>query len=190
MATEHLRTPSVRGDGGVSGVDPRPAAPGDTIHVGRAWLLAQRITESRIVDGHADLLADDIFCLPDGPVLLDCLEFDDHLRYIDGIADAAFLAMDLEFLGRSDLGGYFLDEYSWLAGDSAPPALKDLYIAYRAVVRAKVTAPESHRAVLTPGRRAATHRYRTRPPSSRRRPTHSRWRRSSHREDYAGPITG
>jgi aminoglycoside phosphotransferase family enzyme len=91
---------------------------------GRAWLFTQRITESRIVDGHADFVADDIFCLPDGPVLLDCLEFDDHLRYIDRIADAVFLAMDLEFLGRNDPGGYFLDEYSRLAGDSAPPALK------------------------------------------------------------------
>jgi len=36
------------------------------------------------VDGHGDLLADDIFCVPDGPLLLDCLEFDDHLRYVDG----------------------------------------------------------------------------------------------------------
>ena len=36
--------------------------------------------------------------------MLDCLEFDDRLRYVDGIDDAAFLAMDLEFLGREDLG--------------------------------------------------------------------------------------
>ena len=46
--------------------------------------------------------------------------------------------MDLEFLGRNDLGGLFLDEYGRLAGDSAPLALKDFYIAYRAAVRAKV----------------------------------------------------
>jgi len=71
-------------------------------------------------------------------VLLDCLEFDDQLRYVDGIDDAAFLAMDLEFLGRKDLGDYFLDEYSRLARDTAPRSLKDFYIAYRALVRAKV----------------------------------------------------
>jgi aminoglycoside phosphotransferase family enzyme/predicted kinase len=105
---------------------------------GRATLFAQRIRDRRIVDGHADLLADDIFCLPGGPALLDCLEFDDHLRYVDGIDDAAFLAMDLEFLGRKDLGGEFLDHYRRLSGDSAPQALTDFYIAYRAVVRAKV----------------------------------------------------
>ena len=105
---------------------------------GRAVLFAQRITDRRIVDGHADLLADDIFCMPGGPVVLDCLEFDDDLRYVDGIDDAAFLAMDLEFLGRKDLGEFFLERYRQLAGDNAPPALMDFYIAYRAVVRAKV----------------------------------------------------
>jgi len=105
---------------------------------GRSMLFAQRITDRRIVDGHADLLADDVFCLADGPALLDCLEFDDQLRYVDGIDDAAFLAMDLEFLGRKDLGDAFLDHYVRVSGDSAPPALTDFYIAYRAVVRAKV----------------------------------------------------
>jgi aminoglycoside phosphotransferase family enzyme len=105
---------------------------------GRSMLFTHRITDGRIVDGHADLLADDIFCMSEGPVLLDCLEFDDQLRYVDGIDDAAFLAMDLEFLGRKDLGDHFLDEYSRLARDTAPRSLKDFYIAYRAVVRAKV----------------------------------------------------
>jgi aminoglycoside phosphotransferase family enzyme/predicted kinase len=105
---------------------------------GRSTLFTHRIADGRIVDGHADLLADDIFCMPEGPVLLDCLEFDDQLRYVDGIDDAAFLAMDLEFLGRKDLGDHFLDEYSRLARDTSPRSLKDFYIAYRAVVRAKV----------------------------------------------------
>lgn len=105
---------------------------------GRAALFAERICDGRVVDGHGDLLADDIFCLPDGPEILDCLEFDDHLRYVDVIDDAAFLAMDLEFLGREDLAEFFLDHYSRLASDQAPQSLKDFYIAYRALVRAKV----------------------------------------------------
>lgn len=105
---------------------------------GRGPLFAHRIAERRIVDGHADLLADDIFCMPDGPALLDCLEFDSHLRYVDGIDDAAFLAMDLEFLGRKELAEHFLDEYCRRADDPSPRSLVDFYIAYRAVVRAKV----------------------------------------------------
>lgn len=105
---------------------------------GRADLFTERIGARRIVDGHADLLADDIFCAPEELAILDCLEFDDNLRYVDGIDDAAFLAMDLEFLGHRDLGDYFLEEYRRCAGDSAPNALTHFYIAYRAVVRAKV----------------------------------------------------
>jgi len=105
---------------------------------GRAALFAQRIAERRIVDGHADLLADDIFCTPEGLAILDCLEFDDNLRYVDTIDDAAFLAMDIEFLGREDLANLFLDEYTRSASNPAPIALKNFYIAYRAVVRAKV----------------------------------------------------
>jgi uncharacterized protein len=105
---------------------------------GRAVLFANRISDRRIVDGHGDLIADDVFCLPDRPVLLDCLEFDDQLRYVDGLDDAAFLAMDLEFLGRAELGEFFLAEYRRLACDSAPVGLAHFYLAYRAVVRAKV----------------------------------------------------
>lgn len=105
---------------------------------GRDALFAGRIADRRIVDGHGDLLAADIFCTPTGPVPLDCLEFDDQLRFVDGIDDAAFLAMDLEFLGRRDLADHFLDQYRKLSGDSAPRSLIDFYIAYRAVVRTKV----------------------------------------------------
>jgi len=128
--------------GAVPGLDPDAVAEIKRLAMefvaGRAVLFARRITERKIVDGHADLLADDIFCLPDGPALLDCLEFDDRLRYVDGIDDAAFLAMDLEFLGRPDLGELFAREYARLADDDAPASLLDFYIAYRAVVRAKV----------------------------------------------------
>jgi uncharacterized protein len=105
---------------------------------GRGPLFTGRVRDGRIVDGHGDLLADDIFCLPEGPAILDCLEFDDSLRYVDTIDDAAFLAMDLEFLGRKDLGEFFLDEYSRLAADPAPQSLKDFCVAYRALVRAKI----------------------------------------------------
>lgn len=104
----------------------------------RRALFEQRIDGQRIVDGHGDLQAADIYCLTTGPALLDCLEFDDDLRYIDGIDDAAFLAMDLEFLGRRDLGVYFLDRYRRHADDDARPALVHFYIGYRAMVRAKV----------------------------------------------------
>ncbi|MFG2006249.1 AAA family ATPase [Spirillospora sp. NPDC048911] len=105
---------------------------------GREPLFDSRITTGRIVDGHGDLLAGDIFVLDDGPRILDCLEFDDRLRYLDGLDDAAFLAMDLERLGAPHLADRFMHWYTEYAADPAPASLRHHYVAYRAFVRAKV----------------------------------------------------
>ena len=105
---------------------------------GREPLFAARIADHRVVDGHGDLLTDDIFCLDDGPRLLDCLEFDPGLRAGDVLADAAFCAMDLERLGRPDLAARFLAEVQALELDDAPSSLAHHYVAYRAHVRAKI----------------------------------------------------
>jgi hypothetical protein len=105
---------------------------------GREPLFAARIAAGLVRDGHGDLLADDVFVLPDGPRALDCLEFDDRLRYVDGLDDAAFLAMDLERLGAAELARYFLDRYAEFSGTLRVPSLEHHYIAYRAFVRAKV----------------------------------------------------
>jgi aminoglycoside phosphotransferase family enzyme/predicted kinase len=128
----------------------------DQFIAGRGALFEKRMGEGRIMDGHGDLLADDIFCVPEGPALLDCLEFDDQLRYVDGIDDAGFLAMDLEFLGRPDLGDAFVDEYRRRADDPAPTSLIHFYVAYRAVVRAKVDCirvSQGHQDALAHARR-------------------------------------
>ncbi|MFJ8849733.1 AAA family ATPase [Streptomyces sp. NPDC102437] len=106
---------------------------------GRERLFETRLEQGRIVDGHGDLLAEDIFCLDDGPRVLDCLEFDDRLRSVDGLDDAAFLAMDLEQLDAPDLAAFFLARYTEYSGDPAPPSLRHHYVAYRAFVRAKVS---------------------------------------------------
>ncbi|WP_305091453.1 AAA family ATPase [Prescottella sp. R16] len=105
---------------------------------GRTALFDRRITDHRILDGHGDLLSDDIFCLPDGPRILDCLEFDDHLRYLDGLDDIACLAMDLEHQHRPDLATRLLTRYTTATHDPAPTSLHHHYIAYRAFMRAKV----------------------------------------------------
>jgi uncharacterized protein len=105
---------------------------------GRGPLFTARIAAGRVVDGHGDLLANDTFCLDDGPRVLDCIEFSDRLRWLDGLDDAAFLAMDLEHLGTPDLARRFLDWYAEFSADPAPQSLRHHYVAYRAYVRAKV----------------------------------------------------
>lgn len=107
---------------------------------GRKRLFDARITSRRIRDGHGDLLCDDIFCLPDGVRILDCIEFDDKLRWGDVISDIAFLAMDLERIGAAHLGLRLLARYRERSGDDAPASLVDHYVAYRAHVRSKIAA--------------------------------------------------
>ena len=105
---------------------------------GRTDLLTQRIAQGHVVDGHGDLQATDIFCLSDGPRILDCVEFDPALRYGDELADIGFLAMDLESRGRQDLADYFVERCDVYANHHFPASLLNLYVAQKAAVRAKV----------------------------------------------------
>ncbi|MEJ5256511.1 MAG: AAA family ATPase, partial [Acidimicrobiales bacterium] len=105
---------------------------------GRAPLFEERIAGGWICDGHGDLQAEDVFCVPEGPQILDCIDFDDTLRYGDVALDVAFLAMDLERLGAPDEARAFLHGYERHSGAELPAPLVHLYLAHRALVRAKV----------------------------------------------------
>jgi aminoglycoside phosphotransferase family enzyme/predicted kinase len=107
---------------------------------GRDELFDARIAAGWVCDGHGDLQAEDVFCTPDGPQILDCIEFDDGLRHADVLADVAFLAMDLERLGAPDLARRLIDRWATRMGDPSVvhPGLLHHYVAGRAHVRAKV----------------------------------------------------
>ncbi len=111
---------------------------------GRRKLFQQRIAQNHICDGHGDLLANDIFCLDTGPQILDCIEFDDRLRFGDVLSDLAFLAMDLELLHRPDLARGLFNAYTTFSGEHHPASLAHFYIAYRALVRCKVAIIRRH----------------------------------------------
>jgi hypothetical protein len=105
---------------------------------GREALFGDRVAGGHVVDGHGDLQAADVFCLDDGPRVLDCIEFNDDFRHVDVADDVAFLAMDLERLGDPAAARRFLAWYGEFAGAAPPGPLVHLYIAYRAQVRCKV----------------------------------------------------
>ncbi len=105
---------------------------------GRADLFEWRISQHAIRDGHGDLQADDIYCLDDGPKILDCIEFDATLRYVDSTADLSFLVMDLERLGRQDTAQLLIGAYQELSGERIIPVLLAQYCAARAYIRCKV----------------------------------------------------
>jgi len=101
-------------------------------------LFGRRIDTGMIIDGHGDLLAEDIFCLDDGPRILDCLAFDDRLRHGDVLADLAFLVMDVERLGGIEAALALVRWYHEFGNEQHPGSLAHHYVAYRANVRAKV----------------------------------------------------
>lgn len=105
---------------------------------GRAALLTARTAAGLMRDGHGDLLADDVFVLQDGPRILDCIAFADHMRWGDVLLDVAFLGMDLEARGHPDLAGRLLHWYREFADEHHPQSLWHHYVAYRAHVRSKI----------------------------------------------------
>jgi len=103
-----------------------------------AELLLKRLAEGRIRDCHGDLRAESV-CVEDGICVFDRIEFNDRFRYGDVASEVAFLTMDLDALGRPDLGYVFAEAYIAASGDLELRRLLPFYQCYRAYVRGKVT---------------------------------------------------
>jgi uncharacterized protein len=101
--------------------------------------FAARVAAGRSRDCHGDLQAQHV-CCTDPIRIFDCIEFNHRFRFGDTAGEIAFLAMDLERLGRADLAVRFLNAYLEASGDWDAVPLLDFYRAYRAFVRAKVTS--------------------------------------------------
>lgn len=98
----------------------------------------QRQSEGFIRECHGDIHLANMAWFDEGPLLFDCIEFNESLRWIDPINDVAFLAMDLDDRGEAALGWHFLNRYLQKTGDYPGMALLNFYKIYRAMVRAKV----------------------------------------------------
>jgi aminoglycoside phosphotransferase family enzyme/predicted kinase len=121
----------------------------------RQGLLARRVREGQVRDGHGDLRLEHLYRRADGGFFaIDCIEFNDRFRYADVALDLAFLAMDLHLHGRADLAELLLAAYARESFDYELYALVDFYVSYRAVVRAKVSAFLAADAAVTEQARA------------------------------------
>ena len=144
-------------------------------------LLEERGAEGYIRDLHGDLRSAQIWALerppepPEHPTpaerdllrdlggirILDCIEFNERLRFCDTASDAAFLAMDFAFRGRQDLADAFFGRYLEVTGDVRLPLLLDFYGCYRAYVRGKVDSLAlTEREIDAAGRRHLARRAR------------------------------
>lgn len=103
-------------------------------------LFRQRKESGCVRECHGDLHLGNIVLLDDTPVPFDGIEFSAALRWIDTISEVAFTVMDLMQRGHPQFAWRFLDKYLEQTGDYAGAGVLRYYLAYRAMVRAKVAA--------------------------------------------------
>ena len=103
-----------------------------------APVFLQRLQSGRVRECHGDLHLANLVLIDGQPQLFDAIEFNPALRWIDCVADIAFLAMDLEARGRTDLAWRFLNAWLEHTGDYAGLQVLQYYRVYRALVRARV----------------------------------------------------
>lgn len=115
-----------------------------------ATIMAAQITgfeqrlDTRLADGwvrhcHGDLHLANICLFNDTPTLFDAVEFNDTISNIDCLYDASFLWMDLMARGHRDLANNALNTYLPYVDHYEDSGLIGLYMAARALIRARVS---------------------------------------------------
>ncbi len=101
-------------------------------------LFLKRKAQGFIRACHGDLHLGNIVLLENKPVLFDCIEFNEHLRWIDTMNDVSFLAMDISYHHLKPLSHLFINKYVEQSQDYEGLLLLKFYQCYRAIVRAKI----------------------------------------------------
>lgn len=106
------------------------------------WLdsTASLLDGRPVVDGHGDLRLEHVYLLPDGPTIIDCIEFTERFRVGDPVLDVAFLTMDLEREQEPGLAEYLIGRFAYERDDYELYTVIDGYMSYRAWVRGKVAS--------------------------------------------------
>jgi len=103
-----------------------------------AVLLAERVRQRRIVDGHGDLRPEHV-CLGDPVRIIDCLEFNSRLRMVDPLDEIAFLCLECERLGAAWAGEYLRRRVGRALYDGESEGLFIFYRCHRATLRARLS---------------------------------------------------
>ena len=103
-------------------------------------LFQQRAATGYVRECHGDLHLGNIVVLDDVPTPFDCIEFSASLRWIDVISEIGFTVMDLLQRDRPHLAWRLLNAYLENTGNYQGCGVLRFYLAYRAMVRAKIAA--------------------------------------------------
>lgn len=108
----------------------------ECLHSQKGW-FEERVHKGLVVEGHGDLRPEHV-CLSRPPVFIDCLEFSRELRIIDIADELAYLFLECECLGASEVGAILAEAYRQYSSDPLPDHLLAFYKARRALLRAKL----------------------------------------------------
>lgn len=109
----------------------------------RRWDVLADLCERRHQGGfvrecHGDMHLGNMVLRHDRVTVFDAIDFNPGFRWIDVMNEVAFVVMDLQRRSRPELAFRFLNRYCELTGDYGGVRLLRFYVAYRALVRAKV----------------------------------------------------
>lgn len=124
-------------------------------------LFEERAKAGCVRECHGDLHLGNIVVLDDIPVPFDGIEFSAALRWIDVISEIAFTVMDLLQRGRPQLAWRLLNAYLEQSGDYSGVGVLRFYLAYRAMVRAKISAIRANQERAKKKEMEACHSYLT-----------------------------
>jgi aminoglycoside phosphotransferase family enzyme/predicted kinase len=115
-------------------------------HAACAGTFEARLAQGHVRECHGDLHLGNIVLDGDEPVPFDCIEFNPSLRWIDVISEIAFTVMDLLHRDHPRYAWRLLNACQEASGDYAGVSVLRFYLAYRATVRAKVSAIRARQA--------------------------------------------
>lgn len=105
----------------------------------RREAIVDRARSHHVVEGHGDLRPEHV-CLLDMPVVIDCLEFNRSLRLVDPFDELAFFGLECDIAGAAWIGPHIVRRCAERLRDEAKPELLMIYTAYRALLRARLSA--------------------------------------------------
>ena len=118
-------------------------------------ILANRSEGGFLRECHGDLHLQNVVHWGDRLVPFDGIEFNDQLRWIDVLCDAAFMQMDLAFREHLDLSRTFMNSYLEQSGDYESLVLLRPFLIYRSLVRGLVATIRADQSDLASSERDA-----------------------------------
>lgn len=106
--------------------------------------ISTRVDQGFVRECHGDLHLANVVNWKGKFIPFDGIDFNQHLRWIDVLSDAAFLAMDLDAHGLTKQSRVFLNAYLEKTGDYEGTVVLRIFMVYRALVRALASSMQGN----------------------------------------------